>query len=440
MPLVSIREARTWHKIRHPVFNERGAIMLAAGTPLTRGLAARLAGLDFRWLAVCDREMPDPGLKPVLSNELRGRVLRTLHAAFDAVRKAYQLNVADLERHPLGSASPATVRQRFLRRAARSRGRGVVLDPAIVDVGYRVGDAAIMADRAMMLPFGSNRNRRTFLVPHSLDVALTAAMLAGEFGYARDEVARIALGAMFHDIGCALFPTRWFFGGEADDDEAPPSEQVLDRARRLHPVLGYLILKDLRVIDLLAVHVAYQHHEHQDGSGFPRGLKGPNRVLSREEALRSTSTQIHRYADIVAVANMYDRLTSAPPGGFGLPGPEAARRLRAVAGTHLNRAVVSGLLGAIPPFPVASDVWVTGGEYDGFRGVVVRVGHRRMSRPVVHLTFNREGRRIRPVEVDTAQVPIQLSLEPTTRNDVPAVDERTGQAMPNDDADEVEDG
>jgi len=412
MPLVSIREVRSWQKMRHPIFSARGTVMLAAGTPLTVSLMSRLTGLNFQWLEVCDREMPDEGLNPALPNELRGQALQVLRGAFRAVGSAYRLNRRELERNRLPSISPDYVRERLLRRRRRDRLAHDLLGPNIVEVSYRIGDAAIAADAAGTLPFGSNRSPRTFLAAHCLDVALTSGMLARDFHYERDEVARIVLGALFHDVGHVLFPEGWFFGSGPDEDAAPPSAQVLARAHRLHPVLGYLILKEQRVTDLLTAHVAYQHHEHQDGSGFPRGLKGPNRVLSREQALHTSPMLIHRYANIVAVANTYDRLISTPPGGFGLPPQEAARRLRALAGTHLNRAAVSGLLAAVPPFPVASDVWVTGGEYDGFQGIVVQVRRRRMNQPVVRLTFNREGKRIQPVEIDTASEPMRLSVEP----------------------------
>jgi HD-GYP domain-containing protein (c-di-GMP phosphodiesterase class II) len=164
--------------------------------------------------------------------------------------------------------------------------------------------------------------------------------------------------------------------------------------------------------DLLVAHVAYQHHEHQDGSGYPRGLKGPNRLLTRAEALKAPSTLIHRYANIVAVANVYDHLAGVPPNGSALPVGETARRLNQVAETQLNRAVVDALRSLVPPYPVASDVWVTDGQYRGFQGVVVQVPKRQQDRPIVRLVSNREGKRIRPVEIDTSDGPVGVSAEP----------------------------
>jgi HD-GYP domain-containing protein (c-di-GMP phosphodiesterase class II) len=429
MPLVSIREARSWHRVRHPVFGAKGAVMLAAGPMLTPALARRLVDLGYEWLYVCDREVPEACLKPVLPDDVRSQTLRALETAFQVVKGPFfvDLEAVEHDRGTLGLAaagstpglSLAHVRERYLRREAWRVGAArPTLGPEIVALSYRLADAAINADVAVSLPFESNRTAETFLLAHSLDVALTAGLLAKDCGYDRDEAAGVVLGALFHDVGYALFPASYFGGrsagaGPREEDAARSSERLLARARQLHPVLGFLLLKEQRNVDLLAAHVAYQHHEHQDGSGFPRGLRGLNELVTREQAVRAPPSQVHRYAAIVAVANEYDRLTSAPPGGSGLPHAEALRRLAALAGTWLNRAVVERFAAAMPPFPVTHEVWVADGEHAGSRGVVVEVRRRQMEQPVVRLVFGRDGKRIRPVVLDTTAAAVRLSAAPS---------------------------
>lgn len=62
-----------------------------------------------------------------------------------------------------------------------------------------------------------------------------------------------------------------------------------------HTEIGFQILKEEPNIPLLAAHCALQHHERIDGSGYPRGLTGP---------------QIHEYAKWLGVADSYDAMTS----------------------------------------------------------------------------------------------------------------------------------
>ena len=64
---------------------------------------------------------------------------------------------------------------------------------------------------------------------------------------------------------------------------------------RLHPQSGFELMRGAPGLSLLSAHVAYQHHEREDGSGYPRGLNGD---------------QIQLYAKIVMVADSYDAMTS----------------------------------------------------------------------------------------------------------------------------------
>jgi len=413
MPLVNIREVRSWHKVRYGVFSVRGAVLLAAGTPLTKGLAKRLADMKVEWVHVCDRDVPDKRLKTVLKPADRSEILSDIEDAFRRLAEAYAVDLRALAASRAFSASLAYVRDKHFTRTIKDvSAREQVLPASLVGRAQQIAEAATTVDPVAVLPIGSNRSGDSLRADHALDVAILSAMLARDFSYEQEEVVRIALGAMMHDAGWVLFPRHWQSGEPTPDDEEPPSEELLSRARLLHPILGYLMLKEQRAFDLLAAHVAYQHHEHQDGTGFPRGLTGPNRVLSLTEALRAPSRLIHRYANIVAVANAYDHLASAPPFGRGLRPGDALTALEAVATTVLNRVVVERFAVSTPPFPVGSDVWVTSGEHKGYQGAVTAVRHRRIDRPEIRLVFDREGKRIRPIDVDTAATSVGLSVDP----------------------------
>jgi len=65
---------------------------------------------------------------------------------------------------------------------------------------------------------------------------------------------------------------------------------------RHHTIYGEEILRDLPGITEEALHIAGQHHERMDGSGYPRGLQ---------------EAQIHRWGQLTAVADVYDGMTSA---------------------------------------------------------------------------------------------------------------------------------
>jgi len=123
------------------------------------------------------------------------------------------------------------------------------------------------------------------LINHSIAVAIIAAKIANLLNYPPDKVQTIVLGALLHDIGKIKLP----------DNIANRNGYVSPEDKELyhsHVQVGYGLIKSLglpREITLILV----QHHEYNDGSGFP---------------LHLTTAKIHPYAQIVAFADMFDVL------------------------------------------------------------------------------------------------------------------------------------
>jgi len=159
------------------------------------------------------------------------------------------------------------------------------------------------------------------------------------------------------------------------------------------------MLRQMRPRDVLANHVAYQHHERQDGLGYPRGLHGTHRVI-RNGLEKHERGRILLDAEICAVADVYDALGADRPYRPALPPDQIIRMLRGLAGTHLNREIVAYLLSILPVYPLGTEVVVQTGTYVGFRGIVCGVDRAEMDKPVVRLLFDRQRHRIQPIEID----------------------------------------
>ncbi|MBO4679963.1 MAG: HD domain-containing protein [Lachnospiraceae bacterium] len=116
-----------------------------------------------------------------------------------------------------------------------------------------------------------------------------SAMLAKECGLNEDEVNHIRVASMMHDVGKLLIPREIIEKpGNLTDEERNIMQQ--------HTQYGNEILSNSGgEVITMAREIAYQHHEHWDGNGYPRGLKGQEISLS---------------AQIVSVADVYDALTS----------------------------------------------------------------------------------------------------------------------------------
>jgi len=94
---------------------------------------------------------------------------------------------------------------------------------------------------------------------------------------------------------------------------------------RQHPVTGAQIVAPLEFFDEGAV-ILRHHHERLDGSGYPDGLAGDGIPLG---------------ARIVAVADVYDALTSGRPYRASLSQPDAIEILRDQAGRTLDERLVA---------------------------------------------------------------------------------------------------
>lgn len=256
----------------------------------------------------------------------------------------------------------------------------------------------LMAKEPVAVNVNSIRTKSGYLYQHALDVAVTAIILANKLKYTNREVEELALGCLLMDLGMVVFPDSLM------NKNAPLSDQESALFRE-HPTLGYAILRQNERIGITSAHIAYQHHERQDGTGYPRGLRGDNSIPLK--TLNPKSGMIHRHAEIVAVADAYISYLSPRPHSTPPLSPDEAMRLVIKsAGTHLNRAVVDAFITIVPVFPLGSRVVIIEDKkyrkFTGFSGVVARSRPDNPEKPVLLIIFDREKKKIKPWTLDMA--------------------------------------
>jgi HD-GYP domain-containing protein (c-di-GMP phosphodiesterase class II) len=224
---------------------------------------------------------------------------------------------------------------------------------------------------------------------HSVDVTITAIMLGKKLYFDRPALRQLALGCLLHDTGKMFIEPAIL----NKPGKLTPAEFELIKK---HPTLGYQLLRSIQKNEFLANHVAYQHHERQDGSGYPRGLRGVNRVA--RDAVRGD--RILLIAEIAAVADVYDAMSSDRPYRPGMSAEQIVEQMRQMAGPHLNREIVQHFLSILPVYPVGLEVRITQGRLKGYRGVVARIHPRAMDRPVVRILYDDRENRVHAFDYD----------------------------------------
>ena len=132
----------------------------------------------------------------------------------------------------------------------------------------------------------------TTLALHSERVAIFSGIIAKWMGFKWEEIRTIVSAAFLHDAGKKDFPQE-LLGKTLQDLEGEDLQTYKKHCRR-----GYNVLKNAGFDEPIPT-IALEHHEHMNGEGFPKNLKGE---------------KIHPFARVVAVADAYDNLTSEREG------------------------------------------------------------------------------------------------------------------------------
>ena len=123
---------------------------------------------------------------------------------------------------------------------------------------------------------------------HCLNVALIARQMGKWLRLAPGELDVLTLCGLFHDIGKIQIPE------EILNKPGKYTEEEFALIRQ-HPLAGYNLLKNLPADDRIKK-AALLHHERSDGSGYPQKRK---------------AEQIDDFAEIIAIADVYDAMTAA---------------------------------------------------------------------------------------------------------------------------------
>ena len=156
--------------------------------------------------------------------------------------------------------------------------------------------------------------------PHLRRIGDVSALLAAHAGMSVHDSELLRFASTLHDVGKTCIPDAIL----TKSGPLTPEEWEIMKS---HSQQGYALLRDsTSQTHQMGAIVAHEHHEHWDGSGYPRGLQGED---------------ISLYGRIVAVADVLDSLVSESPYKKSWPLQEAIDHLNAHAGTHFDPRLVA---------------------------------------------------------------------------------------------------
>ena len=159
---------------------------------------------------------------------------------------------------------------------------------------------------------------------HSYQVANYAVSIAAQMRLPKEEIERIRMAAVLHDIGQLSVPNSII----AKLPYLSAREMSLYRG---HCNAGAAMLENMEAFTDFIPYIR-AHHEQWDGKGYPKRLKGVNIPLG---------------ARIIAVANYYDRFINPCEQNWVKTKKEAVKELNNIAGTVLDPEVVKAFITAL---------------------------------------------------------------------------------------------
>jgi putative nucleotidyltransferase with HDIG domain len=197
---------------------------------------------------------------------------------------------------------------------------------------------------------------------HSLNVSIMSILMGKSLQLSREELNQIGECGLLHDIGKMKIPL------EILNKQGRLTDKEME-IMKSHTTKGRDILLTEKHIFPGAVDVAYTHHEHLDGGGYPRGID---------------SERISFFTRIVAIVDAYDAITSDRVYQQGRLHLDAIKILVDCRKTHFDDSLVIKFIDCMGIYPVGNPVEMTNGEV----GMVVESNPENRVKPKVLLLLD----------------------------------------------------
>lgn len=214
----------------------------------------------------------------------------------------------------------------------------------------------MLKDARALLSLTQLKNADSYTFTHSVNVSILAVYLAMHAGLL-DDIERIGAASLVHDIGKTRTP-------ESILRKRGPMTAEERRVMYSHPQLGVDILKTSSAFEEDIIAAVLDHHEKCCGIGYP------NRKLGE---------QISPYAKVIAIADVYDALTTDRPYRKALNPRDAMQMMTGYMSKGFDDELLQQFSEAVGHYPVGSRVRLS----NGWAAVVIRSHPTDPLRPVV---------------------------------------------------------
>lgn len=337
MLLMSIEHLRPGIKLAKAICSADGVVLLSANLPLTSTSIHRLRCLGVASVFVLTECTQDVIVEDCVDTETRQKVMSITKQAMESAKIRHTFIVEELQEQ---------------------------IDNILT---------SLMESKEVLLQLTDIRAQRDYTFVHSVNVCITSLIIGIAMGYSGEQLRTLGLGALLHDIGKGKIPAYIL---EKPGKLSAEEFSIIQE----HSKYGFEMLYENGGIEAGAALVALQHHERYDGTGYPWKLERDG---------------ICEYARIVAVADVYDALTTDRVYRRRFLPNEALSIIDEQTGTHFDPAIVKAFRKLVALYPVGCLVQLNTREI----AFVTAVSPESPTRPAVRIA-KKEGRARKFVNID----------------------------------------
>lgn len=356
MRFVPLNSAREGSILGKSLIDENGNLLLKEGSVLTDRRIENLLEKGYSSVYI-DDDYSDDEIEDIIKPEIRNKIAQKIKETFEFFSKDRQVS------HKNSRIMYESMEE--LNNFAKN----------LVDELFSKSD--------IMISMVDIKNMDTYTYAHSVNVAVISLVVGIAAGLGRSELEDLTIGAMLHDVGKIFIPKSILNKPGALTDEE--FRQIQE-----HTIEGYEYLKNCPIKSTSKI-IALQHHLNVDGSGYPD---------------YENTGLLHKFSRIVAIADVYDALTSDRSYRRAYSPSEAVEYIMSMASTKFDMDYVKLFVKKIVTYPVGSIVRLS----DGKTGVVKSLNEGFPMRPVVELVEDRKLTRERIDLMEIKNIVIQQML------------------------------
>lgn len=340
MRLISVQNCQPGFEVARPIFTDKGAVLIGKGVALTQRMIDSLLKRQVTMVYIEDKLTQDIEVQDDIPLEVRIKATAAIHETFEQLATEQKKGNKRFEHLNVGKLQAV----------------------------FKTVLAEIRNNKHAISLLSSAFAHDQYIFAHSTNVMIYTMAMAVKLGYDEGKLQEIGLGAMLHDIGKTKIPF------ELLNKTGKLTREEFDLIKT-HPEHGFEILRREHGISLLSAHCAFQHHEKLDGTGYPRGLK---------------SDEIHPYAKVLAVADVFDALVSNRSYRKAMLPHEAMEIMFVQTGSHFDPGLISVFQRSVATYPVGVTVKLNTGHF----AVVISNENNAPGRPIVRLLTDPNGKRV----------------------------------------------